>query len=176
MRTLSGGSAMSSRRSSLVFSAAFALFVLAGAGRASAQDGGVVAPTAAPVAEPAPAPPPPPPTGGASDHSMRAVCQTELANDHDFAKIVCEGELAKDQAWFNDLKGRLADQLNRNVHAEAAHYATTNNKHVVAAYAVFWVLTVGFVLMMWRRQRALQGEITRLERDLAKAMKDGGAA
>ena len=156
-------SATSLRRSSLVvvFTLALvAVLALAGPGRAVADD-------------PVPAPPP---TGDVSDHSMRAACQQELAKDHAFTKIVCEEELAKDQAWWGDLKGRLADQLNRNVHVEAAHYATTNNKHVVAAYAVFWVLTVGFVLMMWRRQRALQGELTRLERDLARAMKDGGAA
>ncbi len=53
---------------------------------------------------------------------------------------------------------------------------TANNKHVVAAYATFWVLTVGFVLMMWRRQRALQADVARLELDLARALKEGGAA
>jgi CcmD family protein len=148
---------MSIRRSSslsFLFAALVAVVVLLRAGRASAEDA---------------APP-------ASDHSMRAVCQQELARDHAFAKIACEDELAKDPAWFNDLKGRLADQLNRNVHTDAAHYATTNNKHVVAAYAVFWILTAGFVLMMWRRQRALQAELVRLERDLARALKEGGAA
>ena len=88
----------------------------------------------------------------------------------------CEDELAKDRDWFDNLKGRLADKLNRDIHTNAAHYATANNKHVVAAYAVFWVFTVGFVLMMWRRQRALQAELARLERDLAKALKEGGAS
>lgn len=169
---------MTIRRSSLVFSAALALLVLVGAGRASAQDGGSAAPTAAPGAEPAPvpAPPPPaPPTGGAPNHALRATCQAELANDHDFAKIVCEEELAKDKAWFTNLQARLLEKIDRDVHGDAASYATQNNKHVIYAYAAFWIFTVGFVLMMWRRQRALQADVTRLERDLARALKEGGA-
>jgi CcmD family protein len=138
-----------------------------------------VLPTAAPTApaaDPVPALPPVPAAGGPSDHSMRAMCQQELANDHAFMKIACEDELAKDKAWFNDLKARLSAQINRNVHTDAANYATQNNKHVVAAYAVFWVLTAGFVLLMWRRQRALTAEVERLERELARALKEGGAA
>jgi CcmD family protein len=91
-------------------------------------------------------------------------------------RTACEEELAKDADWFDNLKARLSEKLNRDVHEEAFTYAKANNKHVVAAYAAFWLLTVGFVIMMWRRQRALQAELTRLERDLAKAVKDGGAA
>ena len=160
------------RRSSLVLALVVGL-VLAVGGRASAQDGGttaeppaapVVPPTTAPPAADQPAQPPGPPRGGGivTYHSpMRPACEDELARDHD---------------WFDNLKGRLADKLNRDIHTTAAHYATANNKHVVAAYAVFWVFTVGFVLMMWRRQRALQAELARLERDLAKALKEGGAS
>lgn len=174
MRTFPEGSIMSIRRSSIFLAFAFVLVALGGP--AAGQPAPVPAPTAPVPAPPSPvpAPPPPPSVGGAIDHSMRAVCLQELAKDHDFMKLTCEDELAKDQAWFDNLKGRLSEKLNRDIHKNAAHYATANNRHVIAAYAAFWVLTVGFVLMMWRRQRALQAELARLERDLAAALKDGG--
>ena len=175
-------SSVASRRSPIVVLALLIAGLLC-ATRAPAvaddQGSGSAAPTAAPVAppttEPVPAPPPVPATGD-SDHSMRAMCQQELAKDHAFMKITCEDEIAKDKVWLNDLKARLSAQINRNVHLDAAHYATQNNKHVVAAYAVFWVLTAGFVLLMWRRQRALAAELARLERELARALKEGGTA
>ena len=49
-----------------------------------------------------------------------------------------------------------------------AREITTNNRHVVAAYAAIWLLAVGFVLIMWRRQQAMKLEIARLEDQLRK--------
>jgi CcmD family protein len=136
----------------------------------AADSAPVPAPTAAEPAAPAAAPvaaqpaPPAPPAGAGR------------ASYHSPMRTTCEDELAKDKDWFANLKSRLTEQINRNVHVDAARYATQNNKHVVAAYAVFWVLTAGFVLLMWRRQRALQDELGRLERELARAVKEGGGA
>ncbi len=80
----------------------------------------------------------------------------------------CEDELRKDLAWHDDLELQLYD----NVHRTESEQFTTNNRHVVLAYAAIWLLTVGFVVFMWMRQGKLKREIARLSADLAKATKD----
>lgn len=187
----SRSSRLVARRASIVALAlgfALALAGLAG-GRASAQGSGAAPPPAAEPAPPPPAPaadaPPPPPTPTPTTRAepVLPVAQPPaparggaVVTYHSPMRPMCEDELAKDTDWFDNLKTRLTDKINRDVHKDAANYATANNKHVIIAYAVFWVFTVVFVLMMWRRQRALQAELTRLEGDLARALKEGGAA
>lgn len=56
-------------------------------------------------------------------------------------------------------------------HARAADAVKKNEKHVVMAYAAMWVLAVGFLLFLWRRQQGLQSEIANLKRDLEAATK-----
>jgi hypothetical protein len=80
----------------------------------------------------------------------------------------CEDELARDADWRADVKLRLAPE----VHAEDAQQMLTNRRHVVMAYASLWVLVAGFVVFMWMRQRSLQAEIARLEREIVQATKD----
>lgn len=80
----------------------------------------------------------------------------------------CEDELEKDADWRADIKLRIAPE----VHAEDAQQMLTNRRHVVMAYASLWVLVAGFVVFMWLRQRGLQAEIARLEREIAQAAKE----
>lgn len=80
----------------------------------------------------------------------------------------CEDELEKDADWRADMKLRIAPE----VHAEDAQQMLTNRRHVVMAYASLWVLVAGFVVFMWLRQRGLQAEIARLEREIAQAAKE----
>jgi hypothetical protein len=77
----------------------------------------------------------------------------------------CEDELAKDHAWWFNLEGRLRT----HIHEQTAKEVTTNNRHVVMAYAAIWIIAVGFVVLMWRKQVALRGEIERLSKELSKA-------
>ncbi len=77
----------------------------------------------------------------------------------------CEAELAKDKGWSAELK----DTLRPSVHEAEASLITRNNKHVVMAYAAIWILTVGFVILLWLRQRRLLAEIEALEKKVAKA-------
>jgi len=42
---------------------------------------------------------------------------------------------------------------------------------VILAYAAMWLLSVGFVLFLWRRQQGLRVEIGQLRRDLEAASK-----
>lgn len=87
---------------------------------------------------------PPPP----SQHSpMRQVCEDELIKDHDW--------------WWN-----LVARLRVSEHNQTAREIRTNKRHVVYAYAAMWLLAVGFILIMWRRQQAMKAEITRLEQQL----------
>jgi hypothetical protein len=77
----------------------------------------------------------------------------------------CEDELAKDHAWWFNLEGRLRT----HIHEQTAKEVTTNNRHVVMAYAAIWIIAIGFVVLMWRKQVALRGEIERLSKELSKA-------
>jgi len=77
----------------------------------------------------------------------------------------CEQELAKDKGWDAELR----DSLRPEVHEAEAALISKNNKHVVMAYAALWILTVGFVVLLWTRQRRLLGELEALEKKVAKA-------
>jgi hypothetical protein len=77
----------------------------------------------------------------------------------------CEDELAKDHAWWFNLEGRLRTQI----HVQASREVSTNNRHVVMAYAAIWLIAIGFVVLLWRKQQALRAEIDRLSKELSKA-------
>ncbi len=77
----------------------------------------------------------------------------------------CEAELGKDKGWNAELR----DSLRPEVHEAEAGLITRNNKHVVMAYAALWILTVGFVILLWTRQRRLLAELDALEKKVAKA-------
>lgn len=87
---------------------------------------------------------------------------------HSAMRSQCEDEIEKDADWRADIKLRIAPE----VHTEDAQQMLTNRRHVVMAYAALWVLVAGFVVFMWLRQRGLQAEIERLEREIAQAAKE----
>lgn len=123
----------------------------------------VAAPQA--VAKKEPAPPseqgrsePPPP---AYESPMRDQCEAELARDHKWAKSL-----------EDMIRAVYRDEVRPAVHAEDAALMLTNKRHVVMAYAALWILTVGFLLLMWMRQQKLVGEIARLERELSRAVEE----
>lgn|SRR5688500_15463540 len=80
----------------------------------------------------------------------------------------CEAELAKDKGWNAELR----DSLRPDVHEAEAALIQKNEKHVVMAYAGLWILTVGFVILLWFRQRRLVAELDLLEKKLAKAAEE----
>jgi hypothetical protein len=84
---------------------------------------------------------------------------------HSPMRQTCEDELSKDHDWWFNLEGRLRTQI----HVQASREVTTNNRHVVMAYAAIWLIAVGFVVLLWRKQQALRAEIDRLSKELAKA-------
>jgi len=125
----------------------------------------MVLPVAAATAQPAaPVPcrlaeaPPPPDPKAPPTHPYESPMRQQ-----------CEDELSKDAAWWHDLEARLRGKI----HRQAATEITTNNRHVIIAYGAMWVIAMGFVLMMWRRQQALKAEIERLTRELKQAEEGG---
>jgi CcmD family protein len=77
-------------------------------------------------------------------------------------------EVRKDPTLKADIDQALRESVHRN---ESATF-TRNNEHVVIAYAAIWVLTIGFVVLLFLRQGKLKEEIARLHRELGKAIKD----
>ncbi|GAB4556735.1 MAG: hypothetical protein Tsb0020_00240 [Haliangiales bacterium] len=77
----------------------------------------------------------------------------------------CEDELIKDATWRAELKLQLAPEI----HEQDANQMLTNRRHVVLSYALLWALMLLFVVFMWRRQRGLSAEISRLEREIERA-------
>lgn len=84
---------------------------------------------------------------------------------HSPMRQTCEDELAKDHDWWFNLESRLRTQI----HVQASREVSTNNRHVVMAYAAIWLIAVGFVVLLWRKQQALRAEIERLSKELSKA-------
>lgn len=70
------------------------------------------------------------------------------------------------------LKADIDQALRESVHKNETATFTRNNEHVVIAYAAIWVLTIGFVVLLFLRQGKLKEEIARLHRELGKAIKD----
>jgi hypothetical protein len=140
-----------------------ALFIASVASVASVAFGG-----ATPVAAQEPGATP---ASGAPAASAAAATPATATGDAPYRSPMrsqCEDEMAKDADWRASVKLRLAP----DVHAEDAQQMLTNRRHVVMAYAALWALVAGFVVFMWMRQRGLQAEIARLEREIIQATKD----
>lgn len=182
------------RPASLRLCAALALVFLGGVALAQPEP---AAPTPAPApvaAEPAPAdqkpapppadPPQMPPTGDRLEPPPAPLCRLAQQPEvnkagepnqptvHSPMRQVCEDELAKDHDWWFNLQGRLRN----NIHEQAAKEITTNNRHVVAAYAAMWLIAIVFVIYLWMRQQRLKGEVARLAAELARIEADDQAA
>ena len=91
------------------------------------------------------------------------VCLAALASVPDFQKSTADTAL-------EDAANELVANTKRQ-HEAAAMAIAKNEKHVVLAYAAMWLLSVGFVLFLWRRQQGLRTEIAQLRRDLEAASK-----
>jgi hypothetical protein len=100
-------------------------------------------------------------------------------------RAACTAAIAADDAWARELV--TTEQMVRivkNIHGEElvamsraaavkdAESIAKNKRHVIAAYAAMWLLSVAFLVFLWRRQAGLRGQIAQLERDLAAALED----
>jgi CcmD family protein len=98
------------------------------------------------------------------------------------ARKACSAAMNADPKFAAEIV-RIADeraQLKRDADTLAAHVDANNNvqrneRHVIWAYAAMWIIAAGFVVFLWRRQRALEGEIEHLRRELDAAEVGGKA-
>jgi hypothetical protein len=153
------------------------------AGTAFAQAGpGSVAGGAAASTAPAAGdaqPPAPPPTRAADAGDARKACSDAMNADPQFAADVVKiaGERAmKDPRFAGEIiklgdeaavKKRDADTI--KAHEDANHHIQRNERQVIYAYALMWIVAAGFVIFLWRRQRVLETEIAFLRRELEGA-------
>lgn len=112
------------------------------------------------------------PTVALADEAKVAACREAMNADPAFAdKIIKVAEVQlKDKV---DIDQVCKDRGTINAHQAAQADIATNERHVIMAYAAMWLVAIGFVLFLWRRQQALKGEIAQLRRDLDAAAKDG---
>ncbi len=87
-------------------------------------------------------------------------------------KQTCMDAINSDQQWTNELTAIIEKRVRFQVHNEESELIAMNKRHVVLAYAVLWLIAVGFLLMQWRRQQALKRQIETLTRDLETAIKE----
>ena len=79
--------------------------------------------------------------------------------------------LLRDNAEF---RSYINTRLTYAMHRDEARQWRKDQQSVVGAYMVIWVLTAGFVGLLWMRQRKVKGELARLRADLDRATKDDG--
>ena len=75
---------------------------------------------------------------------------------------------------FETVNAEQAKQLvvaRTEMHQRAAASIARNEKHVILAYVAMWLLAVGFVVFLWRRQAGLKAQIDTLRADLERATK-----
>ncbi len=68
--------------------------------------------------------------------------------------------------------GMIKNDLRPIIQEEDASLTMRNKKHVVAAYAILWILSLGFLALMFVRQRRLIGRIDTLRAEVAAAAED----
>jgi hypothetical protein len=135
--------------------------VIAGlAGAAAAQP---AAPESPPPAAPAAAPAAPA-AAAADAASARAQCTAAMNADPKFAAEIVK--VADEAAAIKRDGETLA------AHNDAYAHIQKNERHVIYGYAGMWIIAAAFVIFLWRRQQALQGEIAQLHRDLEAAAAD----
>lgn len=81
----------------------------------------------------------------------------------------CDAELAKDATWRAELENQFIYEFHDQQSAVFVH----NKRHVLMGYGAIWILTVGFVVITWLRQRRLGAEIARLQAEVDRATKEG---
>ncbi|MCA9673454.1 MAG: hypothetical protein H6709_10065 [Kofleriaceae bacterium] len=137
---------------------------------------------AAPPARAADQPPVPGRAAGAEMHLTPQMqgCLDQIKATTDRGKgafeaivMVDDGCIAllRDNAEF---RSYINTRLTYAMHRDEARQWRKDQQSVVGAYMVIWVLTAGFVGLLWMRQRKVKGELARLRADLDRATKDDG--
>lgn len=84
------------------------------------------------------------------------------------SREACRAKVAADKKMYANLKNVLRPAI----HEEDGKLMARNYRHVIIAYAALWILAVAFLVLLFLRQRALTAEITRLSRELDRAVRE----
>jgi hypothetical protein len=123
----------------------------------AAPAGGDAVPTAAPPADAMPVAPVAPVASSETPTALKHTCMDAINSD---------------QVWTNELSALLQKKMRYDAHNSEAQLIAMNKRHVVMAYAVLWLIAVGFLFMQWRRQQGLKRQIESLQRELESAIKE----
>jgi len=140
--------------------ALFVVMLLAGAAAAQPATGAPAVPAGSGAAAEMVPPPMSPPPVQRTPAELRQICVDAMNADPTFgASIVATVD-------------KQIDQKTIDAHEDANRHIAKNERHVLYAYAAMWVIAALFVIFLWRRQRALVGEIAQLRTDLEAAAKE----
>ncbi|MCX5743999.1 MAG: hypothetical protein NT062_16035 [Proteobacteria bacterium] len=141
----------------VVLSGSIVLADGSGSGSGSAAGSGSGSATVTPVAEPAVPTPTP-----AAAKDLRKTCTAAMNADPTFAAAIVK--------TADETSAIKRDQDIIDAHQRAAAKVAENERHVILAYAAMWILSIIFVIVLWRKQGGLNAEIATLRRDLEAAL------
>jgi len=81
----------------------------------------------------------------------------------------CTAEMKKDTIWMAKLRAYFDGRLSYDFQTRNSKVFTKNKQHVIGAYAAILIILVGFLVVMFLRQRKLMAEIERLREDVERA-------
>lgn len=84
----------------------------------------------------------------------------------------CTEEMKKDNTWMAQLRSHYEGALSYDFQTRNTKVFTKNKQHVMGAYGALLVILVGFIVMMYLRQRKLAVELERLREDVSRAAKE----
>jgi|GEM_PF-5114234 len=84
-------------------------------------------------------------------------------------KAQCNAEIAKDKLWEGTIRANVRRTYEDEWQTENASRLAKDNKFVVWAYAILWVILAGLVAFVFTRQRRLVSEIDRLRGEVEAA-------
>ena len=84
-------------------------------------------------------------------------------------KAECNAEIAKDSLWEGTIRANIRRQYEDEWQTENASRLAKDNKFVVWAYAILWVILAGLVAFVFTRQKRLVDEIDRLRGEVKAA-------
>ena len=121
-------------------------------------------PTPAPASAPTQAPTSAPNTDGsqAPESASDAPLTAEQIAELDACRALANKS--------NRLRGQLKNDLRPDIQEADAAMTVRNKRHVIMAYAALWILTVGFLVLLFVRQRRLLAEIDGLRKEVADAV------
>lgn len=87
-------------------------------------------------------------------------------NELEPPNTTADGSTEQGEQGTKKVEGRDPEtvRLKRAYEAEVEAKVTSDHQHIVWAYAVIWVLFVGYAMTLWRRAAAQRADLERLSK------------